>query len=74
MSFTLRGLGQSQIVLTLSCDIVKLTVGGKEVPQVLHRVQVELTLFGFGIELVLVESPKHFPNVFSMVLHVVQVD
>ena len=28
------------------------TVGGKEVPKVLHRVRVELTLFGFGIELV----------------------
>jgi len=50
------------------------TVGGKEVPEVLHQVQMELTPFGFGVELVLAELLKHFLNMFSMVLHVVQVD
>jgi len=35
---------------------------------------MELTLFEFGVKLVLAESLKHFPNVFSMVLYVVRVD
>jgi len=32
---------------------------------------MELTLFGFSIELVLAESLKHFLNMLGMVLHVV---
>ena len=35
---------------------------------------MELTLFGFSKELVLVQALKHFPNVFDMVLHIVQID
>ncbi|KIM60602.1 hypothetical protein SCLCIDRAFT_123835 [Scleroderma citrinum Foug A] len=32
---------------------------------------MELTLFGFSKELVLAQAPKHFPNMFDMVLHIV---
>ena len=35
---------------------------------------MELTLFGFSKELVLVQVLKHFPNVLDMVLHIVQID
>ncbi|KIM60720.1 hypothetical protein SCLCIDRAFT_123630, partial [Scleroderma citrinum Foug A] len=34
-------------------------------------VRMELTLFGFSKELVLAQAPKHFPNVFDVVLHIV---
>ena len=35
---------------------------------------MELTLFGLSKELVLAQAPKHFLNVFDVVLHIVQVD
>ena len=35
---------------------------------------MELTLFRFSKELVMVQAPKHFPNVFDVVLHIVRVD
>ena len=35
---------------------------------------MELTLFRFSEELVLAQVPKHFPNVFDVVLHIVQID
>ncbi|KIM65173.1 hypothetical protein SCLCIDRAFT_113450, partial [Scleroderma citrinum Foug A] len=34
-------------------------------------VRTELTLLGFSKELVMVQVPKHFLNVFDMVLHIV---
>ncbi|KIM67454.1 hypothetical protein SCLCIDRAFT_107540, partial [Scleroderma citrinum Foug A] len=34
-------------------------------------VQMELTLFGFGKELVLAQALKHFLNMFDVVLHIV---
>ncbi|KIM67393.1 hypothetical protein SCLCIDRAFT_108217, partial [Scleroderma citrinum Foug A] len=34
-------------------------------------VRMELTLFGFSKELVMAQAPKHFPNVFDVVLHIV---
>ena len=33
-----------------------------------------LTLFRFNEELVLAQVPKHFLNVFDVVLHIVQID
>ena len=47
------------------------TVRGEEVPEVFHRVQMELTLFGFSKELVLAQALKHFPNMLDVVLHIV---
>ena len=47
------------------------TVGGEKVSEVFHRVQMELTLFGFSKELVLAQAPKYFPNMFDVVLHIV---
>ena len=35
---------------------------------------MELTLFRFSKELVLVQAPKHFPNVLDVVLHIVRID
>ena len=35
---------------------------------------MELTLFRFREELVLAQAPKHFPNMFDVVLHVVRID
>ena len=50
------------------------TVGGEKVSKVFHRVRMELTLFGFNEELVLAQVPKHFPNVFDVVLYIVRID
>ncbi|KIM56216.1 hypothetical protein SCLCIDRAFT_133116, partial [Scleroderma citrinum Foug A] len=46
-------------------------VGGEEVSEVFHQVRMKLTLFRFSKELVMAQAPKHFPNVFDMVLHIV---
>ena len=47
------------------------TIRGEKVSEVFHQVQMELTLVGFSEELVLAQAPKHFLNVFDMVLHIV---
>ena len=41
------------------------------IPEVLHRFQVELTFFGFGIQAVLSQMAKHFLNVFLVILLIV---
>src|SRR5438128_11032972 len=45
--------------------------GCETVPKVLHGFRMELTFFGFGIQAMLSQTAKHFPNVFSVILLVV---
>ena len=48
--------------------------GCETVPKVLHGFRVELTFFRFGIQAVLLQTAKHFPNVCSVILLIVQID